>query len=69
MPGITTIAEDYNITGYFTLLRAREHATDMPSEFSLQIEADGSITPMYFHRYKSKNTGVWANESSILMNF
>ncbi|MGQ1784850.1 MULTISPECIES: right-handed parallel beta-helix repeat-containing protein [unclassified Saccharicrinis] len=50
-------AEDYNITGYFTHVYAREHVTDMPRAFFMLIEADGTITPMYFHRYSSKNTG------------
>ena len=50
-------AEDYDITGYFTHVYAREHVSDMPRGFFMLIEADGTITPMYFHRYSSKNSG------------
>ncbi len=56
LPTVVTGA-DYNITGYFTHVYAREHVRDMPREFFMLITKEGSITPMVFNNYSSANKG------------
>ena len=50
----------YVKTGYFTHVYAREHVTDMPRAYYMLIEADGTITPIWFHRYSTKNKGEFS---------
>lgn len=53
----------YVKTGYFTHVYAREHVTDMPRGYYMLIEADGTMTPIWFHRYSTKNTGEFGKWS------
>ena len=50
--------KDYSIKGYFTSISAREHVSDMPREFHLLIQEDGTITSISFERYSNNNKGV-----------
>jgi len=58
LPGI---ANDYNITGYFTFVYVREHKLDMPRGYYMLI--NGNITPMWFFRYSSKSSGEYSNQN------
>lgn len=57
---IVTAQTNYVKTGYFTQVYAREHITDMPREFFLLFEADGTETVLSFSQQRSSGIySVW----------
>lgn len=68
--GLSKAEVHYVKTGYFTHVYAREHATDMPRGYYMLIEADGTVTPIWFHRYSTKNKGEfskWAFDPRVYL--
>ncbi|WP_139062120.1 pectate lyase family protein [Ochrovirga pacifica] len=60
--GLTSVnaQTNYQKTGYFTRLYAREHVSDMPREYFILYEADGTTTTLSFFSHRSSGQySIW----------